>query len=98
MATIQGGPLTTRPGDYNQRTSTPDRGCPQLAGKFALGRMALDGLYFRRDEAHLPAQETQAGPCSRVSWPHAHTRGTPDAEAPPRQGTQAPLNLTLAAR
>jgi hypothetical protein len=108
MATIQGGPRTTRFGDYNQRACSSHRGSPQLAGKFSAvssslylgtptGRVSLAGMRPRVEkpdyEAHLPAQEAQAGPCPRVSWPYAHARGTPPAQAPPRQGTQAPLHL-----
>ena len=45
-------------------------------------------------EAHLPAQEAQARPCPRVPRAHADARRAPDAQAPPRQGPQAPQRLT----
>lgn len=44
-------------------------------------------------EAHVPAKEAQASPGSRISCPHAVARRAPDAQAPPRQGTQASLYL-----
>jgi len=47
------------------------------------------------NEAHLPAQEAQAGPCPRVSRAYAYARGAAHAEAPARQGPQAPVHLSL---
>lgn len=49
----------------------------------------------KRYEAHLPAKEAQASPRSRVPLAHELTRGQVDAEAPPRQGAQATLDLSL---
>ena len=51
-----------------------------------------------RHETHLPAQEAQACPQPRVSQAHADEGRPPDAQAPPRQGPQAPHRLTAAAR
>jgi len=45
-------------------------------------------------EAHLPAQEAKARPCTRVSRAHALASGAADAQASPRQGAQAPVGVT----
>jgi hypothetical protein len=46
-------------------------------------------------EEDLSAKEAQACPCPRVPQPHGFTCGAADAEAPSRQGTQAPLDLMV---
>jgi ribonuclease P protein component len=45
------------------------------------------------DETHLSAKEAQARSRPRVPRPHANPRGTLDAQAPARKGTQAPNGL-----
>ena len=47
-----------------------------------------------RHEAHLPAQEAQARPHPRLPCAHADARRAHDAQAPPRQGTQAAHRLS----
>src|SRR5205807_2397783 len=46
-------------------------------------------------EAHVSAEEAQARPRARVSCAHAHARRAPHAQAPPRQGAKAPVELTV---
>ena len=61
------------------------------------GRAARVPILQARHEAHLPAKEAQARPRPRVPCAHGLARRATDAEAPPRQGTQAPLGLTVVA-
>src|SRR5450759_1089973 len=56
-------------------------------------RRADTAPILRHDEAHLPAKETQAGSRPRVPCAHEHQRRAPDADAPARHGTQAPVDL-----
>lgn len=48
-----------------------------------------------RNEAHLPAQEAQARPSTRLSRAHEHPRRPRRASAPSRQGPQAAHRLTV---
>src|ERR1700736_3702218 len=47
------------------------------------------------DEAHLPAKEAKAGPRPRLPQTHELAGRTADAQATARQGTQAPLHLSV---
>jgi len=80
----------------------------QLAGNFgpilAAGRSGRDRHGRRAGmvevaessrEAHVSAEEAQARPRARVSCAHAHARRAPHAQAPPRQGAKAPVELTV---
>src|SRR5215210_7024335 len=49
-------------------------------------------------EAHLPAQEAQAGPHARVSRPYAHPRGPAHPAPSPHQGPRAVDPLAMADR
>ena len=64
------------------------------AGQSAFGgKNGTAAILAARHEAHLPAQEAQARPGARIPCPYADARGTADAEAAPRQGSQAPDGL-----
>src|SRR3954467_8292159 len=57
-------------------------------------RDAASARIPRRDEADLSAQEAQARTHARVPPAHADEGRPADAQAPPRQGPQAPHRLT----
>ena len=59
------------------------KGCSQLVDSLDALPSATSG------EAHVSAQETQAGPHSWVPRAHAHARRASDPRAPPPQGPQA---------
>src|SRR3954451_15569656 len=49
---------------------------------------------LRRDEAHLPAKEAEAGEDARFPRPHEHPRRPGSPRTPPAQRSQAPHPLT----
>jgi ribonuclease P protein component len=63
------------------------RGPGEIAKGPRILEMSQSGLV--NDEAHLPAEEAQARPYSRVSRAHEHPSRAPAAEAPSSQGPQA---------
>src|SRR5271167_2649581 len=75
------------PALYSERTRCPVRGLRWSGGAV--------GEPDRNDEADLSAKEAQASPCARVPSSHALARRPADAQAPPRQGAQAPVCLSV---
>ena len=74
---------TPRPAPIFESPQIATKGCSHLVNSLDALPSATSG------EAHLPAQETQAGPHSRVPRAHAHARRPSDHRAPPPQGSQA---------
>ena len=64
------------------------------SGALAIAERAPRARRSHAHEAHLPAQEAQARPHARVSRSACRRGRPPDAQAPPRQGPQAPHGLT----
>jgi hypothetical protein len=73
MATIQGGPLTTRPGDYNQRSFTPimparnwrENSAHVGWALTALGQTALDGPILVPASRRLGRNRAESGELRR---------------------------------
>ncbi len=80
-------------GGKNQRRRRAYTGAGESATVAAATPLGGAGDRRRQHEAHLPAKEAQARPRARVPRAHEHARGAPDAQAPPRQGPQAPVRL-----
>src|SRR3954464_15768988 len=80
----------TGPPKAPRATPRTSREKPPAASGRAPGPLASRVVH----EAHLPAQEAQARTHTRLSPAHADEGRPADAEAPPRQGPQAPHGLT----
>src|ERR1700684_3279510 len=100
---LKGGPRA-RSGDYTQRPPVLEKAgriwreksrASRTGWVGAAGAARATPYNSARHEADLPAKEAQARPRARFPCPHGLTRGAPDAEAPPHQGAQAPLHLTV---
>src|SRR5581483_9999990 len=99
-------PQKTRSGPLNGGRVDAVDACGEPCGQAVRARLSLDwragpvdprSSLGTTDEAHLPAQATQARP--RPRFPHAHVdpRRPPDAQASSRQGPQAADRLTVEA-
>ena len=58
------------------------------------GRPHMVSTRVSTDETHLPAQQDQARPDSRISCSHGHEGGPPDYQAAPRQRPCTPDTVT----
>ncbi len=75
-----------RRGQMRRAPQIPQKRFPRLAS-----------VYSRRHEAHLPAEEAEAGEDARLSRPDEHPRRPRDPEATPAQRAEAPHPLDAAA-
>ena len=81
-------------------TSSPARS-PTPLFSLVRGIATIEGLLLKgRDEAYLPAEQSEAGEASRFSPPHGHPRWARRAKGPtpPRTGPSLSLSWWPAAR
>jgi hypothetical protein len=80
--------------DFSSRKKVESR-LPRPGSSILDRTRRLGGLVFPElDEANFSAECAPAKASARVSGAHGEPERTRHPEAPPRQGTQAPLRLT----